>query len=368
MNRFFFFLLIFIVPAFSAEDAPEGYKRVKISEVCFWPEEGESEWIELYNASDSVIDISGWKLQWSGGGEFVLPESELLLEPMEVVVVILDSLSRVPVVSDMTIAASKQGFELSSFMMSLDNFLGNQLVDSVFVIKTNLNSSLDNYCADILLIDSNVNCVDKVLWGCFEDLLCMPQRGYVKLLNNIDFGIRFLGAETSINPPKQYLKRVGQGSSISLLEDGKMNYFNTWLVCNKDEISLGYLDNLGYLQRPLPAYPDTFYSLDGANTSNNDFYISSMISPIPNIKYQFCISSDSNFVSGVDTSQATSSRYYEIDTMLLPNHKENLYWKMRYVWQDGTKGRWSGRFRIYGGNKQKRNKPRIRSSHLNGGS
>lgn len=125
MNLFLLLLLLFVATAFPVEVAPVGYKRVKFSEICFWPEGGESEWIELYNASDSVIDISGWKITWSGGGEFVFPKRMLFLKPMDVAVVEFNGTSsflKLPFLDCVWLGAEQSGDVLPNFDSNIQLF------------------------------------------------------------------------------------------------------------------------------------------------------------------------------------------------------------------------------------------------------
>src|SRR5690606_32225867 len=65
-------------------------RRVAISEVCYWPNSGESEWIELTNFSDEEVDIQGWKILDGHSLDFVLATTQAKIPPLGTVVLYLD--------------------------------------------------------------------------------------------------------------------------------------------------------------------------------------------------------------------------------------------------------------------------------------
>jgi len=67
------------------------YNEVIINEIMFNPSDANSEFIELFNNSDRVIQIGGWKIEDDKGDYFIISLSPLLLEPQEYFVVASDS-------------------------------------------------------------------------------------------------------------------------------------------------------------------------------------------------------------------------------------------------------------------------------------
>lgn len=63
---------------------------VIISEVCYWPKEGEVEWIEVTNVSSESIDIRDWKIMDGQAINFVISTTPLIIPPRGSIVIRFD--------------------------------------------------------------------------------------------------------------------------------------------------------------------------------------------------------------------------------------------------------------------------------------
>jgi hypothetical protein len=73
-----------------------GQQTVVISEVCYWPADGECEWIELTNISPDDVDVSAWVLVDGQSFRLTLPEKLPVLGPDECLVIALDGTGQAP--------------------------------------------------------------------------------------------------------------------------------------------------------------------------------------------------------------------------------------------------------------------------------
>ena len=75
-----------LAPRLVGTKAPD----VLISEVCFNPKDGESEWVELRNTSGKPFSIRGWLLTDEDGNDFVIPGNLPEMPPDAHVVIMFD--------------------------------------------------------------------------------------------------------------------------------------------------------------------------------------------------------------------------------------------------------------------------------------
>ena len=91
----------FSCSAYAIDAAPVGDKGAKpnrdgvarsvcISEVCFWPKEGEPEWIELVNKAETDASIGGWKLIDGNTLDFTIPKKLPKVPPGGYVLILLN--------------------------------------------------------------------------------------------------------------------------------------------------------------------------------------------------------------------------------------------------------------------------------------
>ncbi len=79
-----------------AEEASAANSPMVISEICYWPEKGENEWVELKNISGKAFDASGWMLWDWLGLKFSLPEKLSPVPPDGYVLVVFDGTGKPP--------------------------------------------------------------------------------------------------------------------------------------------------------------------------------------------------------------------------------------------------------------------------------
>ncbi|MBZ0204363.1 MAG: lamin tail domain-containing protein [Ignavibacteria bacterium] len=61
--------------------------RVLVNEIMYDPPTGECEWVELFNNSDSVVNLKNWKIQDNGTTQVVITASDYFLNPDQYVVI-----------------------------------------------------------------------------------------------------------------------------------------------------------------------------------------------------------------------------------------------------------------------------------------
>lgn len=311
-NQIIAVLLLLFIGSIFAEEVPTGYKRVKFSEVCFWPEEGESEWVELYNASDSAIDISGWKLTWSGGGEYVFPSFDPIVSFGVVIVNLGEN------------TALKYG-NLVEFNSGIHKD------------KDNLDK---NKCQIILIDEGNVS-VDKVTWGDRDIKWDNLNKVDLRTKNVMDE----VSSEVLIGPAKFSKK----GGSISLIKTLTYKYDAAWVVNYVSEKNKGLLSLDGKNLAPIGFGGMEKMEINLSEFKKDVYYIKVLKSDFANIKYEFQLANDSLFANPLFTPTASTSIACPVERQFLPSIKSTVYWRARYVWPDGSAGNWGEVYEIYGG-------------------
>ncbi|MCX7878299.1 MAG: lamin tail domain-containing protein [Ignavibacteria bacterium] len=61
--------------------------RVLINEIMYDPPSGENEWVELYNNSDSTVNLRNWRIQDNGSTQYVITANDYELKPQDYVVI-----------------------------------------------------------------------------------------------------------------------------------------------------------------------------------------------------------------------------------------------------------------------------------------
>jgi P pilus assembly chaperone PapD len=72
-------LLVTLASAQVGAAVPKSNGTVRINEVMFYPQSGQSEWVELKNAGTSPVSLQGWGLTDEDGSWYRFP-SDLLFK------------------------------------------------------------------------------------------------------------------------------------------------------------------------------------------------------------------------------------------------------------------------------------------------
>jgi hypothetical protein len=63
------------------------YGRLLVNEIMYDPPANENEWIELYNNSDSLVNIKNWKIQDNGTTQYTIISSDFFIKPYDFAVI-----------------------------------------------------------------------------------------------------------------------------------------------------------------------------------------------------------------------------------------------------------------------------------------
>jgi hypothetical protein len=70
----------------------KGLKKspILLTEICFWPLEGQAGWVEISNWGEEPVDVSGYSLSLGDGKVFVLPKDLEHVPPAGIILILFD--------------------------------------------------------------------------------------------------------------------------------------------------------------------------------------------------------------------------------------------------------------------------------------
>ncbi len=275
------------------------YKIIRFSEVCFWADESESEWIELYNSSDSVINLNNWYLKWSETDSLIITvdkeyQAKLILDPLDIMVITFDGSKRAPTeYNDTTVLFYS---------------------DSTYAHDVLKSSGL------IYLVEPLGNTADFVKWG--------TSMKYLFKSKIEDHQIRFLKDEYLYSDNKISFKKVViPNGTIGLIGEEVEDQF--WAVYTPDEANKGHIDQYGVRRAPLQSLP-----LDNQpilkNNGNDSYSTINCFGMGSFFKYQFQVCVDRNCQIPITTSDLLPVPSFKLYDSLAPlEDGEFIYWRVR---------------------------------------
>lgn len=290
-------------------DAPATSSLV-LSEVCYWPQAGESEWIELTNISDRAVDLKGWQLLDGQSLDITITESSFLLPPNGYLVVRLDG-------SALPIAPTKNG---SWVAHSPKGIVGNLLGDK--------GGHIALYSPEVDVLNP-AKIQSYVAWGRSPGRIiaeALQAEKWVSAEQTV-FGT---GPDLVMGP----VKTLRQGGTIALVESPEhWGYAHEhWGVFSQSEANPGAT---GFAKRG-PTL--TFYAGDGATTDVQGYINISVVPVEDGVKYQFQVCSDKKFTN-VFLDHIGTNFDYHIEK---PIPRQSAYfWRARLIYPDGTQSHWS---------------------------
>ena len=289
--------------------AEDGRFSVILSEVCFLPKEGESEWVEVMNISAKPVNISGWKIT-NGDFTFVLPKN-LRLIPGNHLLIIFDGKDKTEYKDGVYMVHSFRGID--------GDVLGNAVAGE---------------CA---LYDTKEKMMAFVAWGdyTFESELMADavKEGVWLSLNHVVLVQRRVGGV--VGP----IKEIKRGGTIGVYDYPEINPAdaNEWVVYDPDEVSPGMLNPLARPVLHLPENGDhitEMYDMSGHLTSSMSFGCAK-IPGADRYRFQLCRDKDCN-----DILKEGVEDYIVWKVDLKPGH--HYYWRVMTIdTRTGRKSSWS---------------------------
>ncbi len=220
-------ILLLLISSISSLSANEPVSReVKFNKVCMFTTEGEHEWVEFYNATDSDIDIAGWTLQWKKDISHTLFKKKnffgltrsLVLKPKDVVVFTFDGSGREP------------------------EWINDSLLQ-LFSTKEDSVNILDDTNGFLLLRNVNNQNVDFVKWSSFKE--AKTDSSYIPAVKTdvsmVDYSYRYSLSRSASG----YLSKK---KVIGLIKDTKFS--EKWITYKSHEVPFGLIDSLGLSRTP----------------------------------------------------------------------------------------------------------------------
>ena len=318
MNRFYWTnatLLLGVVlcqrTLFAQEEKAAGAKKtsapdVVLSEVRYWPKEGEPEWIELTNVSDKAVDLKGWQLLDGQALDFVITETSFSLPPKGYLVVYLDGTGQ-------PISLTKP----ESWMAhSPKGVAGNLLGDK--------GGQLALYSLGVE--SSFIKIRDYVAWGRSPGNVIADAVASKRWRSTRDIVVGSISGWIAGVPSFQ------QGGSIGLTESMKEFGYpgEFWGAFEPGEVNPG---ESGYFRRG----PRTNFPFSG-QTRDDGTAMLSMRRVEEGVKYQFQVCTDELCQDIFDDAVQTHPEYL----LQKPVPKNTTYyWRGRHVYPDGSTSVWT---------------------------
>jgi len=295
---------------------------VIISEICFLPQSGESEWIEIKNIFNEPVSIAGWQITNGKGLNIVLPKELAEMPPQAHVLIILDG---------------KGDTEFASEINDL-SFDG----DNLAVLHTSLNGNIlgdtaAGECALYASGEQNENSIRAfVVWG------HSPSSSKL-VIDAVKAGVwekksDFLivdywpgGIEGPIAP-------IQPGGSIGLYNGCRGTRSDDWLVYRPSETSPGE-------ENPLPA-PQLFLPENGAHIAGIEgpqILTFKWIKLCGAAGYHFQLCKDPECAEIVIDVPDCEGAHYTTD---LPPMNAVYYWRVRAIDTSGQESRWSDVYKL----------------------
>jgi len=285
---------------------------VVISRICYWPRDGESEWVELANTSDKPVDVSGWMLLDGQSLTFSLPEKLPPVPPKGFVLVVFDGTATAP---------TPFGKDGKAVVHTPAELKGDVLGDD--------GGHLALYAPGEFGLDPGIRTIrGYVAWG-------LSPAGIVghALTAKCWDGSAIIPQGTSPIPTFGPVKTLVQGGAIALVDlDNRPGRARPqWLVFGPTEVSPG-----APAAKPVPVP----ILADGTMT-NADGNVTLGCVPVrlQGVRYQFQVCWDRACTQVFMEATSRQGPYHMLEKPVPPGKR--VYWRVRYVSPDGTASPWS---------------------------
>ncbi len=306
---FFVAAQIFCLPV-RAQQGQTAAPSIVLSEVCYLPQAGESEWIELANFSERAVDLKGWQLLDGQALDFVITENSFVLPPGGYLVVRLDgsALPIAPVAPGSWVAHSPRG--------TVGNLLGDK------------GGHIALYAPEIDVFNP-AKIQSYVAWGRSPGAI-VAEALEAQQWSMAEQTVLGTGPDVILGPAKT----LRPGGTIALVESpAHWGYkHGHWGVFSPSEANPG---ETGFARRG-PVL--THYAYDGATTDIEGYSNISVVPMEEGVEYQFQVCSDKK-CADVFLDRVGTNFDYRIEKPI-PRHS-TYFWRARLIYPDGTQSRWS---------------------------
>jgi len=288
---------------------------VVISEVCYWPKDGEHEWVELANTSDEPVDVSGWVLLDGQTLNYSLPDKLPAVPPKGFVLVVFDGTGAAPSPFDKDVKA---------IVHTAPGLKGDVLGDR--------GGHLALYSPGEYGPQPGMTTMRSYLaWGLSPGTV---------LTHAIAAG-RWRRAEDvprgAVPPPRGATpgRWMERGGSIGLrvpLQQGRRLDCESWLTFASSEATPGK-SNGAVRRSPRPNLPR-----DGSRLAEGQKTMLSCVGLDEKVTYQFQVCLDKDCTQVRVEARDLDEPYYILKA-LPPN--STSYWRVRAIYADGSASPWS---------------------------
>lgn len=294
----------------NAEAKKPSSPSVVISEVCYWPHNGETEWVELANISDKPVDIKGWQLVDGQTLDFVISELPLLMPSASYLVVKLDGTSEAP----------KPFAQNRATIHSPRGVVGNLLGDK--------GGQIALYSPEVNIFNPS-EIRSYVAWGRSPGRI-LSEALKAEKWSDTSATVFGTGPDIIMMPAKT----IAQGGSIGLVES--VNHWGYahehWGVFAPSEVNPG---ETGVARRGPTLTP---YAGDGAKTDAPGYRNISVVPMENGVQYQFQVSADKTFLN-LFLDHTGKGFDYRIEKPIPP--QSTYFWRARLIYPGDVKSAWS---------------------------
>lgn len=293
-----------------AETKKPASPSVVISEVCYWPNKGEAEWIELSNISDQPVDIKGWQLVDGQTLDFVISEQSLWMPPASYLVIKLDGTAKSPT------SFTQNRATIHSPRGVTGNLLGDK------------GGQIALYAPEIDIFNP-AEIRSYVAWGRSPGRI-LSEALEAKNWSATSSAVFGTGPDIIMGPAKT----IVQGGSIGLVESvDHWGYAHEhWGIFAPSEVNPG---ETGVAKRGPTLTP---YAYDGATTDSQGYRNTSVVPMENGVQYQFQVSANRDFKETF-LDHVGGGFDYRIEKPI-PLHS-TYFWRARLIYPGDVKSVWS---------------------------
>ncbi len=299
---------------------------VIISEICFLPQSGKSEWIEIKNISEEPVNIAGWQVTNGKDLNIVLPKELAEMPPKAHVLIILDGEGDAEFSS-----------EINDLSFDKDNLV---ILHTPFGINGNvLGDTEKGECALYAPGEQSAASIRAfVVWGHSPSnsklVIDAVNAGLWQRKSDFVVVEQHPGSSRMIGP----VFLIQPGGSIGLYNSCRGTQVEDWLVYRPTEVSPGDENPLPAPQLFLPPNGDHITSIEGPQSLTFSW---TKLCGAAGYRFQLCEDSECAKVA-IDVLNCKEAHY----TAEIPFTNAVFYWRVQAIDSLGQKSGWSEMYKL----------------------
>jgi hypothetical protein len=289
---------------------------VRISEVCYWTKPGQRQWVEIWNSGQKPVDLQGWTVRNGVELNLVLAAQKMILAPGQYAVIVFDDTGqKSPGVAPGSLVIHASTGPYAEVLGSGGGRL------ALYSLAGNLgDDSMQSFVA----------------WG--------PERFSERPGEKT---LMLAALQAKLWSPSTWIQGSGQeslagaiwpirpGGSIGIVKPAESYLRESWIIFQADEVNPGRTGN--HCQKPQWAFP-------GGLTYEKGIARFSMCFPREEVRFHFQIFRDKALTKLFEEGIQDNGFY--ISKKSIPV-EATYYWRVRYLYPDGTYGKWMDTMAVY---------------------